>query len=439
MQPTPALPSPDQITVLATVRNRRSHGKILFWDLVCHSGDLGQIQAVLRRETFGDRLDEFKRLKPESSVRITATLTKRQQAQELVVHEVEVVSEATGVLTPGLHEDFNPFDERYVDTVMTRRHLYLRHEHIAAIMRFRSLALLVMREWFDQKGIIEFTAPVLTPVPLYADRSAISFHLDGDAKEREKVFLTQCVGYYLEAAAHALGPVYNIGPSFRGERSKSRRHLMEYWHVKAELLGGDLETIIDLCEDLVSFTVDRCREEGEKVCALLGTRYAIKEGDAPYERIGYREAVAFLQKQGSKIVFGEGISGEDEHRLSLEFNGPFWIVGNPRTIEPFPYIIDPNDPELTLTADLISPEGFGELLGTAEKIYDMEMFDVRMKEKGKFDDPRYAWIREMREFGLVPHIAFGMGLERFIRWLVGASHVRDVMPFPRVFHRNVHP
>jgi len=255
----------------------------------------------------------------------------------------------------------------------------------------------------------------------------------------ETVRVTQCVGYYLEAAAHAVGPVYNMGPSFRGERSKSRRHLMEYWHVKAELLDGDLETIMALTEDLVSTTIEACREEGERVAALLGTRYACKEGEPPYQRIGYRDAITFLQKQGHKITFGEGISGDGEVEIGKIFGGPFWIVGNPRTIEPFPYVIDPNDPELTMTADLISPEGFGELLGTAEKIVHMDMLDERMAEKGKAGDPRYAWIRQMREFGMVPHIAFGMGLERFLRWLVGASHVRDTIPFPRVFHRPVHP
>ncbi len=435
----PVITPGTQVTLLGWVTRLRVHRKTFFWDLVTvHNHSL---QVVVSRSSFPERFVELAGLRVESSVRVTGTIheVNREHRIELQAEGIEVISASTGTISPGLRETFDLFDPRYADHVLQNRHLYLRHPQLAAITRFRSTVMRVMRHWFDAHGIIEFTAPVLTPVPLYEDRTAISFKLAGDAADQDPIFLTQCVGYYLEAAVHAVGAVYNMGPSFRGERSKSRRHLMEYWHVKAELPDGDLETIMALTEDLVSTTIEACREEGERVAALLGTRYACKEGEPPYQRIGYREAIACLQQQGHQITLGEGISGDGEEVLGKLFDGPFWIVGNPRTIEPFPYVIDPNDRELTRTADLISPEGFGELLGTAEKIVHMDMLDERMAEKGKAGDPRYAWIRQMREYGMVPHIAFGMGLERFLRWLVGASHVRDTIPFPRVFHRPVQP
>ncbi len=439
-QVVPVIVPGTQIALLGWITGRRAHKNILFWDLVTDHNQT--IKVVVEHGSFTrQQFDELTSLRVESSIRVTGIMRQvdRDHQFELRAETVKVVSASTGTMSPGLREDFDIFDPRYADHVLQNRHLYLRHPKLVAIMRFRSTVMRVMRRWFDKHGIIEFTAPVLTPVPLYEDRTAISFKLAGDAADQDPIFLTQCVGYYLEAAAHAVGAVYNMGPSFRGERSKSRRHLMEYWHVKAELPDGDLETIMAFTENLVSTTIEACREEGERVAALLGTSYACKEGEPPYQRIGYREAIAFLQEQGHQITFGEGISGDGEVELGKLFDGPFWIVGNPRTIEPFPYVIDPNDLELTRTADLISPEGFGELLGTAEKIIDIDMLDERMREKGKADDSRYAWIREMREFGMVPHTAFGMGLERFLRWLLGASHVRDTIPFPRLFHRPVYP
>lgn len=428
-----------ECTVIGWIISRRSHRDVLFLDLRMAQG--GVIQVVVTRETNGSDFNAVKKLPLESSVSVTGKVIEvdRLHKKELQANQIHVVSEATHKTQVNLRHDFDCFDPRNVDHVLSKRHIYLRHPKLAAIMRFRSLVMRTMRQWFDQHEVIEFTAPVLTPVPLYDDRTAISFRLAGDAAQQDPVFLTQCVGYYMEAAVHALGPVYNMGPSFRGERSKSNRHLMEYWHVKAEFPGGDLTTIMDLTGDLVSSTVESCRGEGERIAVLLGTRYAVKAGQSKYEQIGYRDAIAFLQNHGDSIQFGEGIHGDGERKLSEQFKGPFWIVGNPRTIEPFPYVIDSNDKELTRTADLICPEGYGELLGTAEKIIDRVMLDERLKEKGKAGDPRYEWIREMREFGMIPHTAFGMGLERFIRWLLGTSHVRDTIPFPRVFHRSVHP
>ena len=281
---------------------------------------------------------------------------------------------------------------------------------------------------------MEVTAPILTPVPLYEDGSALSLHING-----EKVFLTQCVGYYLESAVHAFERVYNIGPSFRGEESRSKRHLMEYWHIKAEAAFGTLEDIITLVEDVIASLTNACRACGEETTKVLGTAYSLEGCVQPFPRMKYRDAIMYLQKKGCDISFGKGLSSVEEEILSRDYDGPFWIVGIPRVVEPFPYVIDPDDPEVTRTADLIAPRGYGELLGVAEKIVGLPMLQERMKEKGKLDDKRYEWIRELRGFGPVPHIAFGMGVERLMRWLLNIEHVRDAIPFPRTFRRSVYP
>lgn len=256
---------------------------------------------------------------------------------------------------------------------------------------------------------------------------------------KEDVFLTQCVGFYLEAAVHAFEKVYNIGPSFRGEESRSKRHLAEYWHVKAEVAFGDIEDIISIVENLIGHVVAQCQREINAVVSILGGEPPDIRWETPFPRISYREAVSILDSSGHTLEFGNSLASAEEELLSGRFESPFWVTGLPRATEPFPYVISPTDPEVTQTADLIADRGFGELLGVAEKITDLTMLDERLAEKGKVDDYRYDWIRELRQFGCVPHIGFGMGLERLIRWLLNIPHVRDTIPFPRIFRRRVYP
>ncbi len=304
-----------------------------------------------------------------------------------------------------------------------------------AILQFRSIVMSEVRKWFERHGFMEFDAPILTPVPLYDDRSAVGVQVDG-----ENIYMTQCVGYYLEAAVHAFERVYNMGPSFRGEESRSPRHLMEYHHIKAEIAFADLEDIIRIVEDLVSHVVKACWEKGSGATHILGTTMCLDGTRTPFPRIPYEAAVEYLKKNGSDIEFGKGLGGEEERTLSGMFNNtPFWVTGIPRVAEPFPYCIDPGDTRITRVADLIASNGMGELLGVAEKISDLTMLDERLAEKKKLNDPRYEWIREVHQLGCVPHAAFGMGVERMIRWLLNIPHVRDAIPFPRIFRRRVYP
>lgn len=212
---------------------------------------------------------------------------------------------------------------------------------------------------------------------------------------------------------------------------------MEYWHIKAEVAFADIEDIISIVEHLIVHVIRRCQEEAHEIPALIGT--ALCGGDVletPYPRISYTEALEKLRRHRRRVEFGKSLSSEDEKILSNYFQSPFWITGIPRTIEPFPYAIDANEPRVAKTADLIATRGFGELLGVAEKSYDLAMLDERMREKGKLGDRRYDWIRDLRRLGCVPHAGFALGVERFIRWLLQIPHVRDAIPFPRSFRQS---
>lgn len=293
----------------------------------------------------------------------------------------------------------------------------------------------IIHQWFRQHGFIEIHAPVLTPTPLYDDRTPIALEVHG-----QHVYLTQCVGFYLEQAVHAFEKIYNIGPSFRAEESRSKRHLMEYWHIKAELAFVDFEGLATTVEQFIHDVSQQCTTEGIHLAKVIGTELCQDGLKMPFPRIDYCEAVNWLKARGCDIEFGKSLGSDEETLLSNRFgDSPFWVVGIPRSIEPFPYVIDSNDPRRTKTADLIASHGFGELLGIAEKIHTLSMLDERLIEKGKAGDARYEWLRELRQYGCVPHGGFGLGLERLIRWLLQVPHVRDTIPFHRAFGRRIYP
>lgn len=426
----------DKISLPCWIKNRRHHGNLVFLD-VCDS--TGTIQCVFNQSQLPGEVFEIAKHTPlESSVLVEGAVVVRgivmTKVKEIQASSITVIGLATKEFSPRPHSDIDIFDPALADHLLRNRHLYLRNEKVMAILKFRHILMGVIHQWFRETGFIEITAPVLTPLPLYDDGTAISLNLHGD-----DVFLTQCVGFYLESAVHAFEKVYNIGPSFRGEESRSKRHLMEYWHIKAELAFGNLEDIISIVESLLNHVVVQCQDQCLEITSVLGTQLCTDGQFGPFPRITYREAIVRLSQMGADIQFGGSLGSEEEELLSRDFKTPFWIVGIPRSIEPFPYVIDPDDLEVTRTADLIATNGFGELLGVAEKITDLPMLDERMGEKGKFGNQSYDWLRDLREYGCVPHIGFGMGVERYIRWLLDIPHVRDTIPFPRTFRRRVHP
>ncbi len=410
----------------------RHHGSIAFLDV---ADSTGHIQVVV--EPSLPNFGELIHLAPETALQISGTIREEPrspQGREIHAQEVLIVGSSTAAFSPLPRESFDVFDPHFLDLMLRQRHIYLRNPKIIAILRFRHHILGSIRSWFDRNRFIDFAAPVLTAMPLYGEEMSI-----GAAVHGQSLFLTQCVGFYLEAAVHALERVYNIGPSFRQEETRSKRHLIEYWHIKAEMAFGNLDDIITLVESLIASVVEDCRLSCADYAQAVGTEICLDGLQVPYPRLSYRESIAWLQSQGVDVKFGTSLGSAEEEKLATRFTTPFWVVGIPRSIEPFPYVIDPDDPEVTRTADLIATGGDGGLFGVAEKISDLTMLDERLKEKGKFGDERYEWLRDLRQSGCVAHIGFGMGLERFIRWLLQIEHVRDTIPFPRLFGRKSYP
>lgn len=430
-------PIGSRVEILGWIKSKRCSKEHTFLSI---SDSTGTIQVVVERGVVNDEVFEnCKSMTVESAVRVYGTLQKDGSDNgspdlEVLAIDFEVTNKATHQLSPPPRSEIDIFDPTLQNHFLNNRHFYLRNEKIMAILRFRAWLMGAVHQWFREQGFLEITAPTLTPVPLYEDGSALSVIVNN-----EKIYLTQCVGFYLEAAVHAFEKVYNLGPSFRGEESRSKRHLMEYWHIKAEIAFGDLEDIINFVESLISFVTTKAMTEAVEFTDIVGHGLNIDGLNPPFPRMSYTEAVEILKANGLDFEFGKSLGSEEEAILSRDYNQPLWVVGIPRSIEPFPYVIDSNDTRCTMTADLIATKGYGELLGVAEKIHDPAMLDERMIEKGKDDNELYQWLRDMRNYGCVSHIGFGLGLERFIRWLMQIEHVRDTMPFPRTFRRKVRP
>lgn len=423
----------EKVSLKGWISGKRCMGRIVFLDI---NDSTGTIQTVIEKKNVTKKIfDLVLQTPPESAIEVGGSMRRNKNVMEIYARSFKVIGKATLQLSPRPRSNFDIFGQKHTKQVLDYRHVYLRNAKLMAVLKFRSKLMQIIREWFIKNKFIEFDAPILTPAPLYDNSTAIPVTIHG-----ERIFLTQCAGFYLEAAAHALERVFNMGPSFRGEESRSNRHLIEYWHIKAELVFGNIEDIISLVEKMLKEITIECSNSCKEIMSILETHLCTDSTKSPFPRISYEDAIKHLQTKGFKTHFGKGIGVKEEKELSKIYtNTPFWLVGIPRIIEPFPYSINAIDPRITVVADLIASNGCGELLGVAEKIYDPEMLNERLREKGKFDDPRYQFVKDIHQTGCVPHIAFGMGLERLIRWLLNLPHVRDAIPFPRVVRRNIKP
>lgn len=414
-----------KVTYLGWIKRKRDSKNIIFIDLSIQERELKLI--IDKDQVVLSNFSEFKDLNIECYIHIEGNeyYNFKRGQNEVKVKLIELISLSETVHYPKFRDDkVNIFDEKFVNISLTDRHLYIRNPRIIRVVKFRHKLLSIIRQWFEANNFIEIPAPIITPLSLYDSSTAIPVNIHG-----QSMFLSQCAGFYLESSVMALGRVYNIGPSFRNESSRSKRHLLEYWHVKGEAISLSLEGMIKLTESLIIYIVENLRAETANASNL----YLPNE----LPRLTYREAIKVLESKGLKVAFGKNFGQKEEKILSENFSSPFWIMYNSRQGEPFPYKIKPDDDQVTMTADLIASNGYGELLGVAEKIEDLSELDERLREKGKKDDLRYEWIRDIRRFGCAPHSAFGMGLERLIRWMLALSHVRDAHPFPRIFGRNI--
>jgi len=412
-----------EVQLLAWVFNLRSSGKIYFLQLRDGSG---RLQAVVSKNEVSDKIwQACQKLTIESSVKISGQVYEDKRSTygyEMQVKDLEVIQIA---------EEYPIAKKEHgVDFLLDNRHLWLRSERQVAILKIRDEIIWLMREFFREKGYIMTDTPILTPTSCEGTTTLFSTdYFD------EKAYLSQSGQLYLEALAMALGKVYDFGPTFRAEKSKTRRHMMEFWMLDAEAAFVQHEENLKLQEGLVSYLVNRLVRNKSKELGILGRDIeSLKKIKTPFPRMHYSEAVTKLQKLGSDIKHGQDFGGDDETLLMKEYDQPVFITHFPTKIKAFYMQPDLDNPDYALCDDLLAPEGYGEIIGGSERIWDFQFLERRLKE---FKLPRkdFEWYLDLRRYGSVPHAGFGIGLERTIAWLCGLKHVRETIPFPRLLNR----
>ncbi|MDQ0257435.1 asparaginyl-tRNA synthetase [Evansella vedderi] len=411
------------VTIGAWLANKRSSGKIAFLQL---RDGTGFIQGVVVKAEVEEEVFKLaKELTQESSLFVTGTVREDDRAPsgyELTVQSLELIHEAKDYpITPKEHG---------TEFLMDHRHLWLRSKRQHAIMKVRNEIIRATYEFFNENGFTKVDPPILTGSS--AEGTTNLFHtkyFDEDA------YLSQSGQLYMEAAAMALGKVFSFGPTFRAEKSKTRRHLIEFWMIEPEMAFMDHEDNLKVQEDYVSHVVQsvlkNCKQE---LIALERDVAKLENVVAPFPRITYDEAIEMLQKEGHEIKWGEDFGAPHETAIAEKFDKPVFITHYPAEIKAFYMKPDPNREEVVLCADLIAPEGYGEIIGGSQRIDDEELLNQRYEEHN-LSQEAYQWYMDLRKYGSVPHSGFGLGLERTVAWISGTEHVRETIPFPRLLNR----
>jgi asparaginyl-tRNA synthetase len=413
----------EEVKIAGWVYNKRSSGSVIF--LILRDGT-GFIQAVAVKGEISDGdFQTCDELTQESSVVISGKVRADKRAPggfELAVTGIEVVQIA----------DEYPISlkKHGVDFLMERRHLWLRTPRQTAILRIRHGVIKAIRDFFDEQGFVLIDAPILTPSACEGTTTLFSTeYFDSTA------YLSQSGQLYMEAAAMALGKVYCFGPTFRAEKSKTRRHLTEFWMVEPEMAWVDLDGNLKVQEELVSYVIQRVLEEKKNELETIKRDTGRLENiKPPFPRISYDEAVEILHKCGVEFEWGNDFGGGDETVLAEQFELPVFVHRYPSSVKAFYMKPDPERPEVCLSADLLAPEGYGEIIGGGQRIDDLELLASRIKEHN-LPEEAYEWYMGLRRYGSVPHSGFGLGIERFVAWICGLDHVRETIPFPRLLNR----
>jgi asparaginyl-tRNA synthetase len=413
-----------QVTLRGWVAHLRSSGKIRF--IVMRDGS-GLAQGVLVKGQLPEKdFATFEDLTIESSLKLTGMVQAEPRAPG--GYELQV----TGLTPVHIAQEY-PIQpkEHGVGFLMDQRHLWLRSPRQQAVLRVRDEVCRACRDFFHDRGFVLIDTPILTPTACEGTTNLF----ETDYLDRGKAYLSQSGQLYLEAAAMALGKVYCFGPTFRAEKSKTRRHLTEFWMVEAEAAFYTLEDLLNLVEDFVRFIVARVLTNREQELAVLERDLAPLEAVAqPFPRLSYTDAVAKLREQGMAMVWGDDLGGDEETALSLMFLSPVMVHRYPRRAKAFYMEADPDNPDLALCVDMLAPEGYGEIIGGSQRVADLEVLLERLREHNLPQEP-FEWYLDLRRYGSVPHSGFGLGIERTVAWLCGLKHVREAIPFPRLIDR----
>jgi asparaginyl-tRNA synthetase len=414
----------EEVTIKGWLHNRRSSGKIHF--LILRDGT-GFIQGVMSKAAVGDELfTRADHLSQETSVIVTGTARADKRAPsgyEIDVRNLEVVGDSHDFpITPKEHG---------VDYLLDRRHLWIRSERQQAILRIRHEIINAVRDFFNGRGFILADTPIFTPAACEGTTTLFP----AQYFEEQTAYLTQSGQLYNEANAMALGKVYCFGPTFRAEKSKTRRHLTEFWMVEPEMAYADLDDVMALAEDLIVSVVGRVLDKRRRELKTIERDVSkLEVVQKPFPRISYDEAVKRLQAKGLPIEWGGDFGGPDETTLSEEFDRPVMVHRYPAAVKAFYMKPDPERPELALGVDVLAPEGYGEIIGGGERLADLDLLVQRIKEHD-LPQEAFEWYVDLRRYGTVPHGGFGMGIERVVSWICKLEHVRETIPYPRMLYR----
>jgi asparaginyl-tRNA synthetase len=427
MTPISALPSHvgDTVTVGGWVTNVRSSGKIAFLQLRDGSGF---VQGVMvKNEVSEEQFDLARGLGQESAVSVTGEVRADARAPsgvELGLTAVELISSAAEYpITPKEHG---------VDFLFENRHLYLRHKGPWAVMRIRDEVERAVHDFYSERGFVRFDSPLFMPTAVEGTTNLFEIDLFGE----DTVYLAQSGQLYGEAGALALGRIYTFGPTFRAEKSKTRRHLLEFWMVEPEVAFLDHEGNMRLQEEFVAYLVNRVVKNRSQELKLLDRdpEKLLPAAAGGYERLSYDDALTYLAGRGEHLEWGDDFGAPHETMLGERSDKPLFVERWPAKAKAFYMEPVPGDPTRVLAADLILPEGYGELIGGSQRIHDLALLEQRIAEHA-LPSEAFAWYLDLRRYGSVPHSGFGMGLERLLAWLCGAHHLREVIPFPRMLTR----
>jgi len=407
--------------------NLRKSGKIAFPLL---RDGTGIMQCVAVKSVLGDAVfDTIKDLTQESSL----VLTGKIRADERAAGGYEMDVEAVDVLQRVPETDPYPITpkEHGVDFLMDHRHLWLRSQRQHAILGVRQEVIKAVRDYFDSNGFTLVDTPIFTPAACEGTTTLFEVNYFED----EKAYLTQSGQLYNEATAMAFGKVYCFGPTFRAEKSKTRRHLTEFWMVEPEMAYATLEDLKQVAEAMIVFVVGRLLEKRRAELKVLERDVTKLEAiQTPFPRLSYDDAVKFLQTKGSEIQWGGDFGGGDETLLSQEYDRPVMVDGYPSAVKAFYMQPNPERPEVAMCVDVLAPEGYGEIIGGGQRIHDYDLL-LRRIEEHQLPKEAFNWYLDLRKFGTVPHGGFGMGIERCVAWLCGLEHIRETIAFPRMLYR----
>lgn len=415
----------EEVTLKGWLYNKRSSGKVKF--LIMRDGT-GYAQCIVFKGNVSEEVfDSADKIAQESSFEITGLVKKEPRSvggYEVDIHNLKIISLA--------HEYPVTPKEHGIEFLIDHRHLWVRSKKQTAILKIRHRIVKAIRDFFDERDFVLFDPPIITPNA--SEGTSTLFEMD--YFDLGKAYLTQSGQLYAEAGAFAFGKVYTFGPTFRAEKSKTRRHLTEFWMVEPEMAFYDLNDDMDLAEEFLEYVVQSVLKDREEELKILERDFThLQKIKRPFPRISYDDAVEILHKKCIEFMWGDDFGAADETAISEEFEKPIMVHRYPADVKAFYMKRDPGNPKLALAVDVLAPEGYGEIIGGSQREDNLDTLLQRIKEHN-LPEEFFSWYLDLRKYGSVPHSGFGLGLERTVAWICGLEHIRETIPFPRMIYRN---